>query len=157
MTLYIHPRNQTGCKSSWWDTHAVDIWQFHCRITPKTVCYHPYWKASAWVPLYSPHQYITIIHTTNGFNKIKICKFDVSFHSLFIDFSFYFFFYAFLTKITLGPWHGGGGGGGVHLWTWTQGQQMTYSGPKFDVQWAKMWHTRGWKVTYGPKCNIGLL
>ena len=32
MTLYIYPRTQTGCKSSWWDTHALDIWQFHCQI-----------------------------------------------------------------------------------------------------------------------------
>ena len=45
-------------KSSWWDTHAVDIWQFHCRITLKTVCYQPYWKASAWVSLCTLHSNI---------------------------------------------------------------------------------------------------
>ena len=50
-----------------------------------------------------------------------------------------------------------GGGESVHLWAWPQGQKMTYSGPKSYVQWAKMWHTRGWKVTYGPKCNIRVL
>ena len=49
MTLYIYPRTQTGCKSSWWDTHAVDIWQFDCQITLKNVCYQPYWKTSAWL------------------------------------------------------------------------------------------------------------
>ena len=43
MTLYIHPWTQTGCKYSWWDTDALDIWQFHLQITLKTVCCQPYW------------------------------------------------------------------------------------------------------------------
>ena len=37
------------------------------------------------------------------------------------------------------------------------GQKVTYSGPKSDVQWAKVWRTQGWKVTCGTKCNIGVL
>ena len=51
MTLYINPRTQTGFQSSWWDTHAPDIWEFHCQITLKIVCYQPYWKASVWMLL----------------------------------------------------------------------------------------------------------
>ena len=31
------------------------------------------------------------------------------------------------------------------------------TGPKSDVQWAKKWRMRGWKVTYWTKCNIGVL
>ena len=58
MTLCINPRTQTVYKSSWWDTHVIDIWQFHCRITLKTVCYQPYWKASAWVSLCTLHSNI---------------------------------------------------------------------------------------------------
>ena len=58
MTLCINPRTQTCYKSSWWDTHAIDIWQFHCRITLKTVCYQPYWKTSAWVSLCTLHSNI---------------------------------------------------------------------------------------------------
>ena len=58
-------------------------------------------------------------------------------------FTFYFFFNAFPPKITLGPmtWGrggGGGGDGGIHVWAWPQGQKVTYSWPKSDVQLAKM-------------------
>ena len=50
--------SQTGFQSSWWDTHALEIWQFHCQITLKTVCYQPYWKASVWMLLCNLHRII---------------------------------------------------------------------------------------------------
>ena len=72
---------------------------------------------------------------------------------------FYVFFNAFLPKITLAPWQGvGGGGWGVVECSFVgmaTGLKCD-SGPKSDAQWAKMWRTRGWKVTHGPKCNIGV-
>ena len=49
---------QTSCKSSWWDTHALSIWQFHCQIKLKTVCYQPNWKSSTWVLLCTLHRII---------------------------------------------------------------------------------------------------
>ena len=33
MALYIYPSTQTGFQSSWWDTHAPGIWQFHSDNT----------------------------------------------------------------------------------------------------------------------------
>ena len=72
--------------------------------------------------------------------------------------SFYSFFNAFSPKNYFGSMPVGRVGvEGVHLWAWPQGQQVTYSGPKSHVQLAEMWRTRGWKVTYGPKCNFGVL
>ena len=53
---FVHlPKTQTGW---WWDTHALDIWQFHCQITLKTVCFQPYWEASTWVLLCTLHRII---------------------------------------------------------------------------------------------------
>ena len=43
VTVYSCTRTPTGCKTSWWDSHALHIWQFHCQITFKTVWYQPYW------------------------------------------------------------------------------------------------------------------
>ena len=71
----------------------------------------------------------------------------MSFHFLFTYFSFYFFFNAFLPKITLGPWQGVGVGGCSFVGMAT--------GPKSDVQWAKKWRTVGQNVTYaGLKSDV---
>ena len=60
---------------------------------------------------------------------------------LFIYFSFYFFFNAFLPKITLGPWQWVRVG---VLWVF-----ICMHGHR-----AKKWRTMGQKVTYsGPKCD----
>ena len=99
--------------------------------------------------VYSSYQYFTITHTTKlkGFNK-KICKFHVSFHFLFIHFSSYFFFNAFLPKITLGPWQGGGGGGVVGGMGGGGSFVDMATGPNSDVQWAKKWRSVGQKLTH---------
>ena len=151
MTLYIYPRTQTGCKSSWWDTHAVDICNFIAGL---------HWKLSATSHIgkqaHECHCVFSIVIFNNnshhkGMFKKKIIKFHVSFHFLFIHFSFYFFFNAFPPKITLGPWQGKGvgvhGEWGVFIcrhghrakkWC-TVGQKVTYSGQKCDVPGAEKW------------------
>ena len=58
VTLYVYPRIQTGFQSLWWDTHALDIWQFHFQKTLKTVCYQPYWRASEWMLVCTLHRVI---------------------------------------------------------------------------------------------------
>ena len=159
MTLYIYPRTQTGFQSSWWDTYALDIWQFHCQITLQTVCYQPHWKASVWILLSSVtiHRIMLQWFTPKEDLITKIIKFHMSFHFIHLLF-FHLSFNAFPHKVTLGPCHGVGiGVEGANLWAWPQGQKVTPSGPKSDVQWVKIWRTQGWKVTYGPKCNIGVL
>ena len=50
---------------------------------------------------------------------------------------------------------------GVHLWAWPQGQKVTYSWPKSDVRWAKMWRMRAenWRTGQNAtlECYNGLL
>ena len=153
MTLYIYPRTQTGCKSSWWDTHALDIWQFHCQITLKTVYYQPYWKGSAWVLLHNFHRIFLQNLTPQKDLKKKWLNFTCS-STFYLIISWYFTvsFILFHPKLL-----GGGGVEGVHLWAWPQGQKLTSNESNSDVQWATIWRTQGWKVTYGPKCNIWVL
>ena len=84
MTLYIYPRTQTGCQSSWWDTHALDIWQFHCQITLKTVCYQPYWKASVWMLLCTLYMIILQYITPQNNLITKSIKFHMCFHCIYL-------------------------------------------------------------------------
>ena len=100
------------------------------------------------VTVYSPVYYFIIIHTTKGFDTKSIICHKCPSTFLSIIFS-YFFFNAFLPKITLCPCQGFGVGvEGVHSWTWWQGQKwrtvgqkVTYSGPKSDVRRAEKWRT----------------
>ena len=139
--VYIYPRTQTGFKSLWWDTHTLDIWQRHCQIALKTVCYKPYWKASAWVLLCTLHK----IHITKGFDKKKIITFHMCSSTCYIY--FHLFYNAFPPKIILDPCPGLGWkmficGHGHRAKTWrTVGQSLTYSRPKTDVSRAEKWYT----------------
>ena len=77
----------------------------------------------------------------------------------------YHIFSCFSAKITMVPWWSEDWGWGGVGWLWgcpfvgmaTGPNIVVGSGLKRDRQWTEKWHTQGWKVAHGPKCNIWVL